>query len=314
LGGGGLMGKILFFGGKGGVGKTSCSSAYAVARASEGHKVLLVSTDPAHSISDLFNMKIGPKIVPLKENLHGLEIDPQEESDNYINSIKGNMRQIFSPIIMEEMHKQLDAAKVSPGSHESALFDKMIEIINDRSEDYDLIIFDTAPTGHTVRLLSLPELLGAWIDSLLVKRRKTLALKRMTDRITGKKPKEEDPIVQILNRRKNNMEKARSIMIESDRLGFVFVMNAERLPIEETKKAVELLKKYKIPVKKLIVNRVLPEETSDEFWKIKKAKEREYMKEIEQGFKVEKLYKIPMFPFDMESDTIETMAEHFKMK
>jgi len=305
------MSKILFFGGKGGVGKTSCSSAFAVSKAGLGYKVLLVSTDPAHSTSDLFNMKIGPKIIPLKENLDALEIDPQKEADSYIKEIKGNMSRIISPIILDEMNKQLDAARVSPGSHESALFDKMVQIINETSEHYDYIIFDTAPTGHTVRLLSLPEMLGAWMDSLLKKRRNTMALKRMTDRIKGHKESDEDPIIKILTRRKENLEKARRIMMDEDNLGFVFVMNAERLPIEETKKAVQLLKKYKIPVKYLVVNRILPE-TLDPFWQQKKQYEKVYLDEIESTFRVDTIYKVPMFQEDMQSSTINQMADYFK--
>jgi arsenite-transporting ATPase len=304
------MSKILFFGGKGGVGKTSCSSAFAVNQAKLGKKVLLVSTDPAHSISDLFNKTIGSKIMTLRENLDALEIDPQKEADNYIDGIKSNMSTIISPIILDEMNKQLDAARVSPGSHESALFDKMVQIINNTSNDYDYIIFDTAPTGHTVRLLSLPEMLGAWIDSLLKKRRNSVALKKMVSRIKGEK-ETVDPIIGILTKRKENLEKARSIMMDGDTLGFVFVMNAERLPIEETKKAVALLRKYKIPVKYLIVNRVLPE-SEDEFWKQKKIYEKGYMDEIHKSFKVEKIFKVPMFLEDMKDSTIDHMATYFE--
>jgi len=274
-------------------------------------KVLLVSTDPAHSTSDLFNKKIGPKIISLRPNLDAIEIDPQAEADKYINGIKGNMLNIVSPIILDEMSKQLDAARVSPGSHESALFDKMIEIINETSKAYDYIIFDTAPTGHTVRLLSLPEMLGAWIDTLLRKRRKSISLKHIKDRVMGEKEKKSDPIIQILTKRKESMEKARTIMMDGENLGFVFVMNAERLPIEETKKAVNLLKKYKIPVKYLVVNRILPE-TDDVFWQQKKAYEKTYLDEIESEFHVKKVYKIPMFLKDMQSNTIDTMAGYFK--
>jgi len=303
------MSKILFFGGKGGVGKTSCSSAFAVNKVNEGNKVLLVSTDPAHSTSDLFERKIGSKIISLRENFDALEIDPQKEADEYIDMIKGNMSQIISPIILDEMNQQLDAARVSPGSHESALFDRMIQIINEVSNDYDYIIFDTAPTGHTVRLLSLPEMLGAWMETLLKKRRKSMALKKMVDRAKGK-TSDEDPIIKILMKRKANLEKARRIMMDEKSLSFVFVMNAERLPIEETKKAVQLLKKYHIPVKYLVVNRILPE-SEDSFWKSKKANEVKYLEEIHEEFKVSHIYKIPMFQEDMRASSIDAMAKYF---
>lgn len=299
------MEKIIFFGGKGGVGKTSCSSAFSLARAKEGKKVLLVSTDPAHSTSDLFGRKIGSQIISLRSNLDAVEIDPQKESEMYINNIKGNLSHILSPIILDEIKKQLDAAKVSPGSHESALFDKMIEIINEQSTNYDYIIFDTAPTGHTIRLLSLPELLGSWLDSLLVKRRKIVSLKRMISR-----KEENDPIVEILTRRKYNMERARKTMIDSNNLEFIFVLNAEKLPIDETKKAVVLLKKYKIPVNRIIVNRILPDSV-DEFWKVKKELENKYLNDIETSFEVKDIYKVPMFNHDIHEDSIEKLSDFF---
>lgn len=302
------MGKIIFFGGKGGVGKTSCSTAYAIAQSDKGLKTLLVSTDPAHSISDLFEETIGPKIKMLSENLYGIEIDPERESRDYINKVRVDLKKIMSPIIMEDLNKQLDAAIVSPGSHESALFDKMIELIINEVDQFDRIIFDTAPTGHTVRLLSLPELLGGWIDSLMSKRKKTISLKNMI----GRNRDEKDPILEILSNRKENLEKARRIMMDEQQLEFAFVLNAERMPIEETKKAVILLRQYNINVSTLVVNKVLPEEVQDEFWKQKKSKERLYLKEIEEDISGNNIYKIPLFQEDMTPQTIRQMADCFR--
>lgn len=305
------MNKIIFFGGKGGVGKTSCSSAFAYSHAIMGKKVLLVSTDPAHSVSDLFNKKIGDQVTKLDQNLFAFEIDAQKESEKYISAIRNNLSKIVSPVILEELKKQLDAASVSPGSHESALFDKMIQLINEESKNYDLIIFDTAPTGHTVRLLTLPEVLGAWINSLMKKRRKSLKLKNMVNNVSKKyKNKIEDPILDILERRKATMEKARKIMVDDKKLSFMFVLNAERLPIEETKKAITVLKKYDIPVNHLVVNKILPENSSDEFWQKKKVQEQENLKKI-YDMKINKVYEIPLFSFDINEKTIKEMAKYF---
>ncbi len=301
------MGKIIFFGGKGGVGKTSCSTAYAIAESNKGLKTLLVSTDPAHSISDLFHETIGPTIKQLSDNLYGIEIDPERESKAYINKVRKDLKQIMSPIIMEDLNKQLDAAIVSPGSHESALFDKMIELIINEANEFDRIIFDTAPTGHTVRLLSLPELLGGWIESLMSKRKKTISLKNMIGRNRDKK----DPILEILSQRKENLEKARHIMMDEERLEFAFVLNAERMPIEETKKAVKLLRNYKINVSTLVVNKILPDNVQDEFWRQKKSKEAIYLKEIRDEISAPKIYEVPLFQEDMTENTIQEMAAFF---
>jgi arsenite-transporting ATPase len=302
------MGNIVFFGGKGGVGKTSCSTAYAISQSKRGLKTLLVSTDPAHSISDLFHESIGSKIKLLGDNLYGIEINPEEESKAYINKVRKDLKEIMSPIIMEDLNKQLDAAIVSPGSHESALFDKMVELIIDETNQFDKIIFDTAPTGHTVRLLSLPELLGGWIDSLMSKRKKTISLKNMI----GRNRDERDPILEILTRRKENLEKARHIMMDEDQLEFAFVLNAERMPIEETKKAVSLLRHYKINVSTLVVNKILPEGVQDEFWRQKKEREGAYLQEIKDEILARSIYEIPLFGQDMTADTIQLMANCFK--
>ncbi|TCO68868.1 ArsA family ATPase [Marinisporobacter balticus] len=305
------MKKIVFIGGKGGVGKTTCSSAFAVYCAKAGKKTLLVSTDPAHSTSDIFERTIGLEIVNIRENLDAIEIDAEFESTKYINKIKGNLKNIVSPVIVEEITRQLDAAIVSPGSHESAMFDKMTEIINEKVDEYDQIIFDTAPTGHTIRLLSLPEMLGTWIDSLMAKRRKAVKLFKMANSQDPNKL-DDDPILKILMRRKNNMEKARNIMIDDQKLQFIFVLNAEKLPIEETKKAVNILKKYNIPVNELIVNRILPEDMKDDFWKNKKGLERKYLNEISEAFSNQKIIRLPLLQNDMRAQYIDEVAEYFK--
>ncbi len=300
------MGKIIFFGGKGGVGKTSCSTAYAIAQSKKGLNTLLVSTDPAHSISDLFHETIGPDVKMLAENLFAIEVNPELESRQYIDKVRLDLQKILSPIIMEDLNKQLDAAIVSPGSHESALFDKMVELIIHFSEVYDCIIFDTAPTGHTVRLLSLPELLGGWIDSLMSKRKKTLSLKNMI----GRDKNEKDPILEILSRRKDNLECARRIMMDENMLEFAFVLNAERMPIEETKKAVLMLRNYGINVSTLVVNKILPDHASDPFWVKKKESERGYLDEIKHGIQAKYIYEVPLFQEDMTPDTIVQMSQY----
>lgn len=303
------MQKIIFFGGKGGVGKTSCSTAFAMKKAKEGLSVLLVSTDPAHSISDLLNLDINDKIKKIKKNLFATEIDAQKESEKYINSIKSNLQSIVSPIIIEQIKKQLDAARVSPGAHESALFDKMLELIITKSKEYDLIVFDTAPTGHTVRLLSLPEILGKWINSLLKKRRKMVKLKSMVNNVNKNKD-EDDPILGILNKRKEKTEKARKILIDNKALSFIFVLNAEKLPIMETKKAINILKKYDIEVNNLVINRLLPNNLSDDFFIKKKKQEEKYIEMIED-MDVKKIYKIPLFQNDMDENSINQMVKYF---
>ncbi len=308
------MNKIVFFGGKGGVGKTSCSAAFASYTAKKGKKTLIVSTDPAHSISDIFEMPIKMDTTHIKENLDGIEIDAEHESGKYIDGVKRSLGKVISPVIMEEINRQLDASSISPGTHEAAVFDKMIEIIVEKSGDYDQIVFDTAPTGHTIRLFSLPELLGVWIDSLLAKRERALEVSQMTKSVNrgSKDYLDHDPILKILNRRKTNMEKAREIMIDDKKLDFIFVLNAEKLAIEETKKAIDILKKYDMPVRDLVINRILPDKMTDDFWKAKKEDEVKYVAEIEGFFNDKSIIKLPLLQKDMRAHNIDDMAVYFE--
>ncbi|WP_396276562.1 ArsA family ATPase [Haloimpatiens lingqiaonensis] len=306
------MDKLFFFAGKGGVGKTTCSSAYALRLAMQGKKTLLVSTDPAHSISDIFGRSIGKEIVNLQDKLDALEIDGDYESEKYINSIKENLKNIVSPVILKEISRQLDAAYISPGTQESAIFDKMINIINEKSKDYHYIVFDTAPTGHTIRLLSLPELLGNWINLLIDKREKILKLSSMAENNgkINKKVFSSDPILNILNKRKESIDSAKKILLNHNNLKFIYVLNAERLPIEETKKAVNILEQYGITVDTIIVNRLLPENIKDQFWVNKKNTELKYLEEIEEHFKSKNIVKISMLDKDMKCDNINEIANN----
>lgn len=307
------MNKIVFFGGKGGVGKTTCSAAFAIASSNKGKKTLLVSTDPAHSTCDIFEKKIGNDIVSIANNLDVLEINGEYESKKYMDGVRENLKNVVSPIIVNEIKKQIDAAAISPGTEEAALFDKMIEIINEQYDKYDQIIFDTAPTGHTIRLISLPELLGAWLQTLIEKRRKALGLMNMAQN-HGKKKKdeiEEDEVVSILRKRLDNVNNAKKILIDNKKMSFIFVLNAEKLPIEETKKAVAMLEKYKVRVDTLVVNRILPEEIQDEFFRTKKKQEKKYLDEIHTTFRGKNIIKLPMLNSDMRAFNINEIAKHF---
>jgi len=301
------MAKIIFYGGKGGVGKTTCSTANSINYANKGLKTLLISTDPAHSISDVLEMKIGKKITKIRENLDGLEIDPEYEAELYINRIRENMRTILSNVIVDEINSQLDAAIVSPGTHESALFDKMAEIIIEKFDVYDIIIFDTAPTGHTLRMLTLPDLLEGWMASLIKKRKSIVNMNKMVKR----KYNEKDPVLEILEKRQERFGRIKKIFNDGDNLTIRFVINAEQLPIEETKKAVKMLENFNIPVETLVINRILPEEIDKEFWVKKKKQEQKYMKDIEKEFSGKTLIKIPLLDSDMNKNSIDRLAEYF---
>lgn len=304
-----LSKSIIFVGGKGGVGKSTSAAAMAWKSAKEGNRTLLVSTDPAHNVGDIFNREIGGKTIEIADNLFALEIDPEVETENYIKGVKANIKGSVHTSMMEEVNRQLDTAKASPGADEAALFDKLIHIILEERKNFDKLVFDTAPTGHTIRLLTLPELMGVWIEGLLEKRRKTNA--NYTALLNDGEPRE-DPIYDVLRERQERFSKARDVLLNEAETGFIFVLNPERLAILETKKALELLHNYHLHVKTLIVNKVLPEEADGQFLMERKKHEEKYIKLIKETFPNQQLIFIPLFSQDIVSkDQLELFSKQF---
>jgi arsenite/tail-anchored protein-transporting ATPase len=304
-----LTKNIIFVGGKGGVGKSTTAAAIALQSAEQGFRTLLISTDPAHNVGDIFSTKIGGKTKEIADNLYALEIDPDIETDNYIKSVKENIRGVVHSGMMEEVHRQLDTAKASPGADEAALFDKLISIILEERANFEKLVFDTAPTGHTIRLLSLPELMGVWIKGLLDKRRTT---NENYSRLINDGEPVEDPIYDVLRLRQSRFSEARKVLLDKKQTGFIFVLNPERLPILETKKAIELLNKYDLVVSTLIINKVLPEEADGNFIMERKKHEKQYIELIKETFTKQQLIFVPLFSQDIVSEKqLALFSEYF---
>ncbi len=282
--------EVLFFGGKGGVGKTTCAAAMALAASRLGRRVLLVSTDPAHSTSDIFERPIGPEPTELQTNLWALEIDAATESARYVVEVKERVRALFGPNILKEAHKQIDLAASMPGAEEVALFDRMGSLIRGEDTRFDLVIFDTAPTGHTLRLIRMPELMEAWIKALTKSRRAMLGVEG---------DDQDDPILVSLRDRFDRLQALRARLIGGRTTAFVLVLIPERLPIEETARALVQLDDAGVKVGGLVVNRVLPEHTTDAFLTERRAQERVYLDEIATRFATRARVYLPQFPRDV---------------
>lgn len=304
------MRRFTFFGGKGGTGKTSCAAAYALDLANQGVRTLVVSTDPAHSLADAFNKPIGFETVFLRDNLWGLEIDAEVEAKKYMQSIQEKMLHLVSAVIVEEIKRQIEIAYMSPGAEEAAIFDKFVELMELAGTTYDAIVFDTAPTGHTLRLLTLPEILGTWIEHLIEKRKKAMHLMKMAaryDSALSDKIKE-DPIISTLSARRDKFALARRYLTDSALSGFFFVLNAEKLPILETARAVELLQKHGVFVGGVVVNKIIPPEAGAFFEKRRCAQEG-YLEDIRSRFGSFPLVELPMLDSDIQGiEQLEILA------
>jgi arsenite-transporting ATPase len=282
--------QVLFFGGKGGVGKTTCASAMALAASAMGKRVLLVSTDPAHSTSDIFERSIGGEPTEVKPSLFAMEIDAASESRRYVQTVKEQIRQLFGHSILKEANRQIDLAATMPGAEEVALFDRMASLIRGEDDRFDLIIFDTAPTGHTLRLIRMPELMEAWIRALSRSRRAMLGVDQ---------DDKTDPIMVSLGDRLERLREMRARLMSGRTTGFVLVLIPERLPIEETARALAQLDDAGVRVGGLVINRVLPETSSDAFLTSRRNQERVYLQEIATRFAQQPRVQIPQLESDV---------------
>jgi arsenite-transporting ATPase len=232
-----------------------------------------------------------------------MEIDPTHEADSYIDDVKRSIGDSAPPRLIDEVNKQIDAARVSPGAEEAALFDRFSRIIESATSQYDRIVFDTAPTGQTLRLLSLPELMTAWITGLVSNRKKVNALGRMWRNVAGAAAgdvsAEEDPVLAALEDRRSRFQRARRILTDARRAAFVFVVVPERLPILETQRAVAVLSKYGIPIEGVFVNRVLPPDAAGRFLERRRIRESQYLRMAEDALSEYSLHRIPLLEEDV---------------
>ena len=293
--------KVLFFGGKGGVGKTTCASATALAASHAGKRVLLVSTDPAHSTSDIFEREIGPEPVELLPNLWGLEIDGALESQRYVANVKEQIKGLFGDHILKEANKQIDLAASMPGAEEMALFDRIGGLIRGEDTRFDLIVFDTAPTGHTLRLIRMPELMEAWIRALSRSRQAMLGIEQ---------DDKTDPVMLSLKGRLEGLREFRARLLNPRVSAFMLVLVAERLPIEETARAIAQLTDAGVSIGGLVVNRILPATSPDPFLQSRHAQEVIYLDEIDRRFAKLSRVRVPQLASDVHGvKTLEALSQ-----
>ncbi|MEE9323565.1 MAG: TRC40/GET3/ArsA family transport-energizing ATPase [Candidatus Aenigmarchaeota archaeon] len=287
--------QFYLFAGKGGVGKTSIAAATALHFANKGKKTLIISTDPAHSLSDSFETKIGGETKKLKKNLFAVEIDPKKAMQEYKEKIMPQLDKMeaLKGLGLEDT---LDFAGNTPGIDEMAAFDKFLQYM--QSNDYDVIVFDTAPTGHTLRFLSLPDVLDSWIGKMISIRLKFSGIINTFRKILpfgeAKEGDENKLGTEQLDEIKERIEKARNILSNKEKTHFNLILIPEAMSIYESGRSLEILKEYNIPVETIIVNQLIPENKKCPFCTEKRKLQQERAKEIRNKFKGYKLMQVSL--------------------
>lgn len=269
--------KYIFFSGKGGVGKTTMACATAVHYANEGKKTLIVTTDPASNLADVFETEIGHKITPLLKNLWGMEIDPDKATEEYRERILAPMRAVMPESVMTVLEEQFN----SPCTTEIASFDRFVDFMvaekEGKGEHYDIVIFDTAPTGHTIRLLELPVDWSKHIEE---------SAKGSGNTCIG-------PVASI-QENKAKYDEATRLLADAERTTFIFVLQPEETSVYETKRSSAELKTIGVKNIELIINGILPEEVCEHpFFRSRFEMQLRYIKIIESDFpvKIRKMYQ-----------------------
>lgn len=314
--------KMVMFGGKGGVGKTSCASSSAIWAAEHGRNTLIISTDPAHSLGDSLGIELAPGVpTPIAgiDNLTALEINPKVNMADFQGLTNINpMEEMGMSGLMENLPLFGDMEDLTsmtpPGIDEALAFGKILEFV-ETDHDYDLIIFDTAPTGHTLRFLSLPETLSGWIGKLIKMRVKIGNMFGAVKRMFTREEKKEDNTLEVLERLNDSIINAKEDLTNPIKNSFIIVMIPEEMAITETGRLLNELVKNNIPVSNIVVNQVYQDTTElCEFCKARREMQEKNLIKIKKVFS-ENLHKnlieVPLFKEEIrEYDKLKEMG-HF---
>ncbi|GHC70980.1 arsenic-transporting ATPase [Nocardiopsis terrae] len=246
---------IVFFGGKGGVGKTTMAAAYALRLADEGLRTLLVSTDPAHSLGDALDVPLGDRPVRVVENLWAREPDAEAALRRRVRQISDDAGAALPSEILPAVSRHLEHAAAGPGMAESALADLLMDAMEEVPGTWDRLVVDSAPTGHLLRLLHLPELLAPWVQGLVRQRERAVDADRFAVGVVGGSQEDgDDPLLERLHARRRKLDRAARRLREEAEVRLVLV--PRRMVLAETDRAAGELAGTGFRLGAVVVNQV----------------------------------------------------------
>ena len=294
--------KYIFFGGKGGVGKTVMAGAAALFSAKQGKKTLLASTNPVHSLSNMFGQNVLGKAVTVcdDQNCYALEIDTRETIERSKREIREKINWFLKfADITTTAEEFIESATMNPAFEESAMFENMMDIMF--KDEYDFYVFDTAPTANARRLLGMSKVYGLWVDKMLKSREEAKSLREL---LSFSKKKEKDPLLDYLLGFKDRMSHAKELLTDDALTAFFFVTLPESLPIAVITRFINWFYEFGIPVGGVVVNGVIPKEQvaqdAAEFVRNRVKMQDEHMEQIWKTFGDKVRAIVPLFETEVQ--------------
>jgi arsenite-transporting ATPase len=294
--------KYIFFGGKGGVGKTVMAGAAALWAAKEGKKTLLASTNPVHSLSNLLEQNVfgKPAVVCDEANCYAFEIDTKDTIERSKKEIREKINWFLKfADITTKADEFIESATMNPAFEESAMFENMTDLM--LKDEYDFYVFDTAPTANARRLLGMSKVYSLWVEKMLKSREEARSLREL---LSFTKKKEKDPLMDYLLGFKDRMARARELLTDDALTAFFFVTLPESLPIAVITRFINWFHEFGIPVGGVVVNGLIQKDQvgvdTVEFVRNRVKMQEEHMAEIGEIFGDRVRALIPLFETEVK--------------
>jgi arsenite/tail-anchored protein-transporting ATPase len=283
--------RIILYTGKGGVGKTSIAAATAVKSARQGTKTLVVSTDPAHSLGDSFDMKLSNEPIKVEENLFAQEIDVIHEVEQGWGKVQKYLTELFTAKAVKDITTQ--ELTVFPGMEDLLSLLRILKYYKDGT--FEVIIIDCAPTGETLALLSFPEILRWWMEKLFPMKKKAIKVIGPVAQSITKIPMPSGQVLDEIDNMYYQLDEMKRVFSDREITSIRIVVNPEKMVIKEAQRSFTYLNIYDFNVDAIIVNRVIPDDVTDDYFKVWKEIQSNYKKEVIESFSPIPIYYAPLF-------------------
>lgn len=283
--------RVLLYTGKGGVGKTSVSAASALRCAELGYRTIVLSTDPAHSLGDSFEVRIGSEIVELAPNLWGQEIDLLNQMDQYWGKVQGYLNVLFAWQGMDSLVAEETA--ILPGMEELASLMQITHVAE--TGDFDVVIIDAAPTGSTLQLLSFPDMARWYLEKIFPFQRKTVEIARPIAKRFTDIPIPSEDVFDSIEDLVSYLERTNKLLSDRKVSSMRLVLNPEKMVVKEAQRAYTYLNLYGYAVDAVVCNRVFPSHLTDSYFDQWKVAQAANLQLVEECFDPLPIFRVPLF-------------------